>query len=139
MGRDEVAHQRQDLHDGVLGDADAVAEGHLGDGDPAGDRGVEIDVVRTDPGGQGQLEVLRFGDPLGGQICRPKRLGDNDIGVGQLALELRVRAFLVRCHDQLVPAVFEEFAQAELTGHAAQQLAGSEIDRRRGRQGLPPG
>ena len=31
----------------------------------------------------------------GGQIRRPKWLGDNDIGVGQLALKLRVRAFLV--------------------------------------------
>ena len=123
MGGNEIAHQREDLHDGVLGDADAVAEGHLGDRDPAGDRGVEINVVRTDPRSEGQLEILGFGDPLGGQICRPKWLGDHDIGVGQLALELRVRAFLVRCHDQLVPAAFQECAQAELTGHAAQQLA----------------
>ena len=37
------------------------------------------------------------------------------------------------------PPLFEEFAQAELTGHAAQQLAGSEVDRRRGRQGLTVG
>src|SRR6202034_4134859 len=95
VGGNEIAHQREDLHDGVFGDADAVAEGHLGDRDPARDRGVEIDVVRTDPGGQGQLQILRFGDPLGGQVCRPKWLGDNDIGVGQLPLELRVRAFFV--------------------------------------------
>ena len=139
VGGNEIAHQRQDLHDGVLGDADAVAEGHLGDRDPAGDRGVEINMVRTDPGGEGKLEILRFGDSLGGQIRRPKWLGDHDIGVGQLPLKLRVRAFFVRCHHQLVPAAFQKFAQAELTGHAAQQLAGSEIDGRRGRQGLTAG
>ena len=139
MGGDEVAHQREDLHDRVLGDADAVTEGDLGDRDPARDRGVEIDVVRADAGGQRQLEILRFGDPLGGQVRRPKRLGNNDIGVGQLPFELRVRAVLVRCHDQLVPAVFEECAQAELTGDAAQQFARREIDRRRGRQGLAAG
>src|SRR5277367_4243092 len=70
VGGNEIAHQRQDLHDGVLGDADAVAEGDLGDGDPAGNGRVEIDVVRTDPGGEGQLQIGSFGDPLGAQICR---------------------------------------------------------------------
>ena len=136
VGGDKIAHQRQDLHDGVLGHTDAVAVGDLGDGDPAGNRRVEIDVVRTDPGSEGQLQIGSFGDPLGGQICRPKRLGDNDISVGQFTFELRVRAVLVRRHHQLVVAVFEEFAQAERTGHAPQQLAGSEIDRRRARHGL---
>src|SRR5258707_3058623 len=39
-----------------------------------------------------------FGDSLGGQIRRPKRLGNDYIGVGQLPLKLRVRAVFVRCH-----------------------------------------
>ena len=46
----------QDHHHDVLGDADAVAEGHLGNGDPVVDRGVQIDVVRTDTGGHRELE-----------------------------------------------------------------------------------
>jgi hypothetical protein len=45
MGWDEVAHQRQDLHYRMLGDTDAVTEGDLGHGQPAGNRRVEIDVV----------------------------------------------------------------------------------------------
>ena len=139
VGRNEIAHQRQDLHHRVLGDADAVAEGHFGNRDPAGDRRVEINMVRTDPSGQGKLEVLGFGDPLGSQIRRPKWLGNHDIGVGQLPLELRIRSFFVRGHHQLVPAAFQKFPQAELTGHAAQQLTGGEVDRRRGRQGLAAG
>jgi hypothetical protein len=47
----------QDLHDGVLGHADAVAEGHLGHGDAPGDGRVQVDVVRADAGGDGQLEI----------------------------------------------------------------------------------
>ena len=57
VGGEEVAHQGQDLHDGVLGHADAVAEGHLGHGDAAGDRRVQVDVVGADACGDGQLEL----------------------------------------------------------------------------------
>ena len=77
----------QDQHDDVLGHADAVAVGHLGDGDAAVDRGLEIDVVGADAGGDRELELRRLGDPLGGQVGGPERLGDDDVGVGQLAFE----------------------------------------------------
>ena len=104
VGRDVVAHQRQDHHHDVLGDADAVAVGDLGDGDPAVDRRLEVDVVRADPGGDRELQLRRLGDPLGGQVRGPERLRDDDVGVGQLALEDRVGPVLVGGDDQLVAA-----------------------------------
>ena len=139
VGGQEVAHQSQDLHDRVLGHADAVAEGHLGHGDAPGDRRVQVDMVGTDAGGDRQLQVRRLGDPLGGQVGRPERLGDDDIGVGQLSLEDRVGPLLVGGHHQRVAVCFEEPAQAELAGDAAEQLAGREVDGLRGRQRLPVG
>src|SRR6202012_5084988 len=50
--RHEVANQGQDLHDGVLGDADAVAVGRLGTGDVPLLRRVEVHVIRANAGGQ---------------------------------------------------------------------------------------
>ena len=51
VARHEVAHQHQDLHDGVFGHADAVGVGHLGDGDAGLDRRVEVDMVGSDARG----------------------------------------------------------------------------------------
>jgi hypothetical protein len=45
VGRDVVAHERQDQHHYVLGDADAVRVRHLGDGEAPVDRSLEINVV----------------------------------------------------------------------------------------------
>ena len=75
----------------MLGDADAVGVGDLGDRDPALDRGLQVDVVGADPGGDRELQVRRLGDPLGGQVGGPEGLRDHDLGVGELALEHRVR------------------------------------------------
>lgn len=70
VGGDEVADQSQDGHDDVLRNGDHVAAGHLDDGNAAvGDvGGIEIDVVRTDTGGDGDLQVLGLGQTLRGQI-----------------------------------------------------------------------
>ena len=57
-----------------------------------------------------------------GQVGRPERLRDHDLGVGQLALEHGVRAVLVGGHDQRVALALEELAQAQLAGDAAEQL-----------------
>ena len=56
---------------------------------------LEVDVVGPDPGGHGQLQVRRLGDPLGGQVRGPERLRDDDLRVRKLALEGRVRPVLV--------------------------------------------
>jgi len=46
--------------------------------------------------------------------------GDDDLGVGELALEGGVRSVLVGRDDQLVATAFEEAPEAELAGHAAE-------------------
>ena len=86
-------------------------------------------MIRADAGGDRELQVRRLGDPLGRQVGGPERLGDDDVGVGQLALEVRVRPVLVGGDDQRVARLLEESAQAELAGHAAEQLARREVDR----------
>ena len=72
VGRDEVADEDEDGHDDVLGDGDDVGAGDLSDGDTAvGLVGsVEVDVVGTDTGSDGDLEVLRPGETLRGQVTR---------------------------------------------------------------------
>ena len=108
----------------------------LGDRHAVLDRRLQVDVVGADAGGQRELQLRRLGDPLGGQVGGPERLGDHDIGVGELALEDRVRAVLVGGDDQLVPGSLEELAQPQLAGDAAEQLAGPEAERLRGRRAL---
>jgi len=136
MGRDVVPHEGEDHHHHVLGHADAVAVRHLGDGDRALDRRLEIDVIRADPRRHRQLEVRRLGDPLRGQICRPERLRDHDLGVRKLSLEDRIGSVLVGRHDQPVAALLQEPAQPELARDAAEQLTRREVDPLRARRRL---
>ena len=67
----EVAHQHQDGHDDVLGHGDDVRARDLGDGDaPVGlVGGVQVDVVGADAGGDGELELLRLGEALSGEVA----------------------------------------------------------------------
>ncbi len=92
----------------MLGNADRVAVGHLGHRDSPVDRGLQVDVVGADTGGDRKLEVFRLGDALFGQISGPEGLGNHHVGVHQLALENAVRPVLVRCHDELVSGRFQE-------------------------------
>ena len=59
------------------------------------DRRVQVHMVGTDAGGDGQAQLRGLGDPLRGQVPRPERLRDDDVGVRQLPLEHRVGAILV--------------------------------------------
>ncbi|SKV99926.1 Uncharacterised protein [Mycobacteroides abscessus subsp. abscessus] len=121
----------------MLGDTDAVAVGHLGDGDAGLDGRIQIDVIRADTGRQCQLELGRLGNSLGTEVCGPEGLGDDDIGVGKFLLEHRVGPVLVGSDHQLMAVRLQVAAQPEFTRYATQQLAGCEVDGRRGRQGLP--
>lgn len=67
---DEVADQEEDGHDDVLGDGDDVGAGDFGNGDTAVGLvgGVQVDVVRADTSGDGELELLGLGQALSGQV-----------------------------------------------------------------------
>ena len=70
--RHEVAHQDQDRHDDVLGHGHHIGARYFGDRDAAvGLVGcVEVDVVGPDACRDGDLELLGFGQALGGQVAR---------------------------------------------------------------------
>jgi len=69
---DEVADEDEDGHDDVLGDGDDVGASDFGDGDTAIGLvgGIEVDVVGSDTGSDGDLEVLRLGQTLSGEVAR---------------------------------------------------------------------
>lgn len=64
----------------MLGDRDDVGASDLSDGDTAVDLvgDVQVDVVRTNTGGDGKLEVLGLPETLLGQVARVEtaRLSD---------------------------------------------------------------
>src|SRR5713226_2375407 len=128
VGGDVVPHQRQDDHDHMFGDTDAVAVRHLCDGDAVIDRSLEGDVVGADPRRDREFQLRRLRDPLGRQVRGPKRLRYDDVGVNQLAFEHGVGAVLVRGNDQRMTLLFQESAQAKLSRNATQELARVEID-----------
>jgi hypothetical protein len=70
VGRDEVADQDEDGHEDVLSDGDDVGASDLSDGDTAvGLVGsVQVDVVRSDTSGDGDLELLGLGKTLSGEV-----------------------------------------------------------------------
>ena len=128
IGRDVIAHERQDHHHHVLRHADAVRIGHLGHRHPLRRGRLQVDVVRADTCGDGQLEVRRLGDPLCRQVRRPERLRNDDVRIDQLPFENRLGPVLVRRDDQRMAGVLEESAEPELSRHAAEKLSRSEID-----------
>jgi len=70
VGWDKVADEGEDGHDDVLSDGDDVGSSDLGDGDTAvGLVGsVEVDVVGTNTGSDGDLELLGLGQTLSGEV-----------------------------------------------------------------------
>lgn len=72
VGRDEVTDKDQDGHDDVLGDGDNVGTSDFGNGDTTVGLvgGVEIDVVRSNTGSDGDLEVLGLGKTLSSEVTR---------------------------------------------------------------------
>ena len=72
MGWDEVADEDEDGHDDVFGNGDDVGAGHFGNRDPSIGLvgGVEVDVIGSNTGSDGELEVLGFGEAFGRQVAR---------------------------------------------------------------------
>jgi len=135
VGRDVVTYQREGHHYYVFGHADAVAVGDLRNGDAVLDGSLKIDVIRTNAGRNGKLELLGLFDPFRRQVGGPERLRDDDFGVGKFAFEDRVRALLIGGYDEGMAQTLEEFTQPEFAGDTAEKLARLEIDMfgRRGR------
>ena len=103
VGRDVIADEAEDHHDDMLGDADRIAVGDLGHRYAVVDRGLQVDMIGADAGRERQFELLGLGDPLLRQIGRPEGLRDDDLGVGELALQHGIRAVLVGRDDERVP------------------------------------
>ncbi len=72
VGRDEVADQSEDGHDDVLSDRDDVATSDLSNSDTAigGVGSVQVDVVRANTGGDGDLQLLGLSKTLGSEVTR---------------------------------------------------------------------
>ena len=84
----------------MLGHADAIAIGDLGDRDAVLNGCLKIDVIRANACSDRKLQFLRLRDPFRCQVSRPERLRDDDLRIGQFAFEDRVLAILVRGHDE---------------------------------------
>lgn len=69
---DEVTDEGEDGHNDVLSDGDDVGASHLGDGDTTVGLvgGIKVDVVGTNTGGDGNLQVLGLGETLSSQVTR---------------------------------------------------------------------
>ena len=106
VGGDKVADEGQDGHEDVLGDGDDVGAGDFGDRDPAVGLvgGIEVDVVRADTRGDGDLELLGFGETLWGQVARVEAVGlmaglaDARLGSSSPALEKRTGDSIERAY-----------------------------------------
>ena len=67
---DEVANQGEDSHENMLCHRYDVGTSHFGDGDTTIGfvRGIQVNVVRSNASGNGELELFCFCESLGGQI-----------------------------------------------------------------------
>lgn len=70
VGRDEVADEEEDGHDDVLSDGDDVRASDLSNGDTAvgGVGGVQVNVIGTNTGSDGELELLGLGETLSSEV-----------------------------------------------------------------------
>lgn len=120
VSRDEIAYEDEDGHHDVFGDGDDVAASHFSHGDAAIGLvcGIEVDMVGSNTGSDGELEVLGLGQTLCGEISRveawtvsrargPKRKkylrgGDDDLCVDKLTIKGRILAFFIgRSHQSM--------------------------------------
>lgn len=72
MSGDEIADEDEDGHDDMFGNGDNIRSSDFSDGDSAIGLvgGIKVDVVGTDAGSDGKLELLRLGEAFGGQVAR---------------------------------------------------------------------
>ncbi len=67
----DVAREREQQPDRVLGRRDDVRLGRVGDDDPLPGRRLDVDVVDADAGAPDHLEAVAARDQLGGELASP--------------------------------------------------------------------
>jgi len=127
VGGDEVSDEQEDGHNDVLGDRDDVGSGDLGNcNSTIGSVGsIQINVVGADTSGDSDLQFLGLCEAFSSQItgmeagrsvcfwCRTGldlRSGDDDFGIDQLLVKLRVLALLVGGRDKSVSLILKPFS-----------------------------
>ena len=108
----------------------------LGDSNVALESGLKVDMVGADAAGDTHLQVGGHLHTFPGDVCwpanychrqlqkiteSPERLGHDNVGVGEVLLQLTSRAIFVRGHDKGVATVLEE-----LLGMQSNQLLASD-------------
>jgi hypothetical protein len=78
---DEIADEDEDSHEHVLSDRDDIGPSDLSDSDTAvGLVGsVEVDVIGTDTSSDGNFQLLRLGQSLGGEVAGVETVGDRSV------------------------------------------------------------
>ena len=124
VGGDEVADEEEDGHDDVLSDGDDVGASDFGNGDTTVGSvgGVEVNVVGTNTGSDGELEVLGLGQALCGEVTGVEGSGDDDFGIDQLLVKSGVLTLLVGGSHQGVSLVLEPLADTKLILSGTEQL-----------------
>lgn len=113
MGGDKVADEHEHGHDGVFSDRRDIATGDLGDGDASIGLvgGIEVHVIGSNTGGDGNLEILGTCQTLCGQVagmeadgCQIEltldnlgnvRSGNDDFGIFKFLIKLAIDSILV--------------------------------------------
>jgi hypothetical protein len=121
---DEVTDEHQNSHDNMLSDGDDIAASDFGNGDATVGRvgSVEVDVVGTDTGGDGELEILGLGQTLRRQVTRVEGSSNDNLCVNELLVKLGVLALLVGSSDKGVALVLEPLADAQLVLGGSEEL-----------------
>ena len=67
---DKVANKRENSHENMLCHGHNIGASHFGDRDATVRfvRGVEVNMVRSNTGGDGELEILSFSESFSGQV-----------------------------------------------------------------------
>ena len=89
VGLRDVAREREQQPDRVLGGRDDVRLGRVRDDDPAPRRGVDVDVVDPDAGAPDHLQLRGARDHVGGDLRR--RADDQRVVAADDLVERRVR------------------------------------------------
>lgn len=126
VGGDVAAHQREDHHDDMLGNADAV--GDLRDGDAVPDGGMEIDMVGADAGHDRKLQLLALAILSAVRYAGQKGCEMTISALGNSRSKAEFSPCLVRGYEENMTQAFQELARCQATRDRPEQLTRLEVD-----------